>query len=499
MIVNAHTVAFQGIEVIPVEVQAQISSGLPSFQIVGLPDKAVSEARERVKGALQAIGLALPPKRVVINMAPADVAKEGSHFDLPIAVALLGAMEVIPKDFIDSHLLMGELGLDGKLRTVAGVLPSTMFAYDNDNGMVCPADSAQEAAWVEGADIIATPSLLALINHIKGTQVIAPPSMDAEDSVNDNQMIGDLSDIKGQETAKRALEIAAAGGHNMLMSGPPGSGKSMLASRLPSILPNLEAKEALEVSTIHSISGLLKDGKVLKKRPYRAPHHSASLPALVGGGHRAQPGEISLAHNGVLFLDELPEFSRSTLEALRQPLEEGEALIARVNYHVSYPADFQLIAAMNPCKCGYLGDSDRTCHRAPKCATEYQSRLSGPLLDRIDLFVDVPPVSIDDLDVMDGGEPSTVVLKRVEKARDRQIQRQGYLNCMIPAQDIQDLVKTADGVLDVLKQAAKTLKLSARAYHRVLRLSRTIADLEASEYVEKPHIIEALSFRRQQQ
>ena len=497
MTVSTQTIIFQGIDVVPVDVQAQIAPGLPAFQIVGLPDKAVSEARERVRSALHAIGLSLPTKRVVVNMAPADLLKAGGHFDLAIAMAILGAMEVVPADCLNDNIFMGELSLDGSLRPVAGILPATMHAYDRGRGLVCPRGNAREALWVEEAEVIAPASLLQLINHIKGTQVLSPPDIQASDQVeSDNNSLGDMSDIKGQETAKRALEIAAAGGHNMLMIGPPGSGKSMLASRLPTILPPLTPKEALDISVVHSVAGLLRNGKIRKVRPYRAPHHSASLPALVGGGHRASPGEISLAHNGVLFLDELPEFNRNTLEALRQPLENGETLVARVNYHVTYPARFQLIAAMNPCRCGYMGDPGRACGRAPKCGRDYQAKLSGPLLDRIDIFVDVPPVAVEDLSLKSGGEQSATILARVSEARDRQTERASILNAHLPANDLDQSLNIEAQARDLLVQASDKMKLSARSYHRMLRLARTIADLDSADAIRTPHMAEALSYRQ---
>ena len=346
MVATVRTVAFQGLEIQDIDVQVQVSSGLPAFTVVGLPDKAVGESRERVRGALHAMGIAMPAKRVTVNLAPADVAKEGSHFDLPIALGVLGIMGVIPKEEIAEYIVLGELGLDAGCRGVAGVLPAAIHAAANDLGLICPAACGGEAAWAGDINILAPTTLLQLINHFKGQQVMKRP--DAK--MVDTRAPGgpDLLNVRGQETAKRALEVAAAGGHNLLMIGPPGAGKSMLASCLSSILPELSPREALEVSMIHSLAGTLPEGGLIRARPYRDPHHSASLPALIGGGHRVKPGEISLAHNGVLFMDELPEFARDTLEALRQPMETGQALIARVNYHATYPARFQLIAAMNP-------------------------------------------------------------------------------------------------------------------------------------------------------
>ncbi len=496
------TVAFQGIEAIEIDVQVTIASGLPAFTVVGLPDKAVAESRERVRAALNALGLALPPKRITVNLAPADLMKEGSHFDLPIALGLLGAMGVLPLDELSSYLALGELALDGSLTAVAGVLPAAMAAVEWERGLICPAPCGGEAAWA-GADldVLAPNSLLALINHFKGTQVLTPPEPRlAEETIKHL----DLKDIKGQESAKRALEVAAAGNHNLLMVGPPGSGKSMLASRLPGLLPPLSPAEALEVSMIHSVAGLLRDGKLMRQRPFRDPHHSASLPALVGGGHRGRPGEVSLAHLGILFLDELPEFQRATLEALRQPLESGRAMVARVNAHVTYPARVQLIAAMNPCRCGHLDDAGLACGRAPRCAQDYQSRISGPLFDRIDLHIDVPAVRALDLALPPPTEDSATIAKRIAAARERQSHRYAALKLDRPVRtnaevdgELLDQVATpdADG-RKLLMEAAERLKLSARGYHRVLRVSRTLADLDGSADVRRLHVAEALSYRR---
>lgn len=395
MVARVGTVAFQGIDGVPVDVQVMVAPGKIGVQIVGLPDKAVAESRERVQAALHASGLALPPKRVTINLAPADLPKEGSHFDLAIALGLMAALGAIPADVLGDYLVVGELNLDGTIAAVAGALPAAMAANALGKGLICPADSGPEAAWA-GADmdILAPRSLIALANHFRGTQVLTRPNP-ASRALPGN--LPDLADIRGQESAKRALEVAAAGGHNLLMVGPPGSGKSMLAARLPSILPVLSAPELLDVSMIHSIAGQLAGGKLSDRRPFRTPHHSATMAALVGGGLRARPGEASLAHNGVLFLDEFPEFSPQVLDALRQPLESGECVIARANHRVTYPASFQLIAAMNPCRCGMAGEPGHTCARGIRCLTEYQGRISGPLLDRIDIRIDVPAVSAMDL------------------------------------------------------------------------------------------------------
>ena len=505
MVARVETVAFHGVDVLPIDVQVQITGGLPAFTVVGLPDKAVGESRERVRGALHAIGLSLPPKRITVNLAPADVVKEGSHFDLPIALGLLQALDVLPADALANTVALGELALDGTITRVAGVLAAAIDAAARGRAVICPDACGPEAAWAADDDgripVVAPASLLALINHVRGTQVIAPPQPRLEA---DGAPVPDLADVKGQETAKRALEIAAAGGHNLLMIGPPGSGKSMLAARLAGLLPELTPAEALEVSMVHSVAGLLEGGRLLRRRPYRDPHHSASLPALIGGGMRARPGEVSLAHRGVLFLDELPEFHRQTLEALRQPLETGRATIARANHHVTYPAEVQLVAAMNPCRCGYLDDASLACARVPRCAQEYQSRISGPLFDRIDMHVEVPALGPADLAAAPAGEGSAAVAARVAAARLRQAQRFAAdpdgaavrTNAQADGGLLERIATPDEPGRSLMTGAAERLKLSARAYHRVLRVSRTIADLDGADTVRRIHIAEALSYRR---
>jgi len=497
MSAKIRTVAFSGIDVLPVDVQVAIGSGLPSFTIVGLPDKAVAESRERVRAALSAIGLGLPPKRITVNLAPADVQKEGGHFDLPIALGVLVAMGVVPLDEMSGYVALGELGLDGSIASVAGVLPAAISANADDLGLICPGTQGGEAAWAGGSGVLAPRNLLELINHFKGGGILGTPT---PAPLPEAASAPDLRDIKGQETAKRALEIAAAGSHNLLMAGPPGAGKSMLAQRLAGLLPPMTAAEALEVSMIHSVAGQLPGGAILRQRPFRDPHHSASTAALVGGGLRAKPGEISLAHRGVLFLDELPEFNRQTLEALRQPLETGKIVVARANSHTAYPARFQLVAAMNPCKCGYLGDPQLACSKAPRCAEDYQSKISGPMFDRIDIHIDVPPVDPLDMSAPPPTESSATVAARVAKARAIQVERYKpeALNSNAEA-DGELLEKVAAPDADgraLLTQAAEKMRLSARGYHRILKVARTIADLDGAASVKRLHIAEALSYRR---
>lgn len=500
MVARVSTVAFQGIEGVPVDVQVMVGPGKLAMQIVGLPDKAVAESRERVQAALHASGLALPPKRITINLAPADLPKEGSHFDLPIALGLMAALGAIPAEALANYVVIGELNLDGTIAAVAGALPAAIGANGLGKGLICPADSGAEAAWAgPDFDILAPRSLIALANHFRGSQLLSRPAPAIRAApVN----LPDLAEIKGQESAKRALEVAAAGGHNLLMVGPPGSGKSMLAARLPSILPPLSAAELLEVSMIHSIAGHLSGGKLSDRRPFRTPHHSATMAALVGGGIRARPGEASLSHHGVLFLDEFPEFSPQVLDALRQPLETGECVIARANHRVSYPAVIQLVAAMNPCRCGMAGEPGHTCAKGPRCMTDYQARISGPLLDRIDIRIDVPAVAAADLIRPRPAESSADVAARVAKARDRQ--RQRFIAAGVPyistnarcsTSLIEQFAEPDSAGGQLLREAAEKMKFSARAYHRVLKVARTLADLDDQDKVGRIHLAEAISYR----
>ena len=502
MVQRVSTVAFEGIEARAVDVQVQVAPGLPRFHLVGLPDKAITEARERVRAALTASGLALPSRRITVNLAPADLPKEGSHYDLPIALGLMAAIGAIPHDALSGFTVLGELGLDGSIAPVAGVLPAAIAANARGESLICPAACGAEAAWASpDIEIIAAASLIQLANHFKGTQVLSRPTPKIREQ---EEAPLDLADIKGQESAKRVLEVAAAGGHNLLFVGPPGAGKSMLAARLPSILPPLTPGELLEVSMVQSVAGEIAEGALTNRRPFRAPHHSASMAALVGGGLRARPGEISLAHHGVLFLDEFPEFQPQVLDALRQPLETGEVAIARANHRVTYPARFMLVAAMNPCKCGRANDAGFTCKRGPntRCAADYQGRLSGPLLDRIDLHIEVPAVTAADLILPPPSEGSREVGARVARARDIQLKRYAAVglpgirtNAQVSGPVLEDVAKPDAAGLTLLRDAADAMRLSARGYHRVLRVARTLADLDGAEKVGRLHLAEALSYR----
>ncbi|OWU81886.1 YifB family Mg chelatase-like AAA ATPase [Phaeobacter sp. 22II1-1F12B] len=497
MVAQAYSVAFQGIDAKLVEVQCAVVPGLPAFSIVGLPDKAISEARDRVRSALSAMAIALPSKRITVNLSPADLPKEGSHFDLPIALALLVALQILPADAVEDIVALGELSLDATLVPVIGALPAALTAAEEDRTLLCPRASGAEAAWVSATRVIAADSLGEVVRHLTGQRPLDPAE---PGEVSQTAFGPDLKEVKGQERAKRALEIAAAGRHHLIMVGTPGSGKSMLAARIPGILPPLTPGEALETSMIQSLCGMLDAGGINRARPFRDPHHTASMAAIVGGGRNARPGEISLAHNGVLFMDEFPEFPRSVLETLRQPIETGEVIVSRANAHVKYPCKFMLVAAANPCKCGYLSDPERACSRVPQCGEDYLGRISGPLMDRFDLRVEVPPVRFTDLDLPANGESSATVAARVKAARETQAQRYADHPTIRQNADIQgDLLESvatpdAEGRA-LLTRIAERFGLSARGYHRVLRTARTIADLAQEPEIQRDHVAEAISFR----
>ncbi len=497
MVALAYTVAFEGVEARIVEVQCAISPGMPNFSLVGLPDKAVSEARERVRAALSSMAIALPSKRITVNLSPADLPKEGSHFDLPIALAVLAALEIIPQDAVASTVALGELSLDGRLIPVIGALPAAMAAAEQGRSLLCPKACGAEAAWVGATQVLAANSLDEVVRHFTGqTSLTAAEAGEVVTA----PVARDMRDVKGQERAKRGLEIAAAGRHHMLMVGSPGSGKSMLAARLPGILPPLSAIEALETSMIHSLAGLLSEGGISRSRPFREPHHTASMAAIVGGGKGAKPGEVSLAHNGVLFMDEFPEFPRAVLETLRQPIETGDIVVARANAHIRYPCRFLLVAAANPCKCGHMTDPARACARVPICGEDYLGRISGPLMDRFDLRVEVPPVAYTDLDLPASGDTSATVAARVLAARNIQRVRFAHqpnmrVNADAEGAALEEIATPDTESRDLLARVAERFGLSARGYHRVLRVARTIADLDGSAAVRRPHVAEAVSYR----
>lgn len=498
MTAKIKTFTFLGIQVVNVDVQVKLSAGLPGMTIVGLPDKAVGESRERVRHAITSLGLSWPQKRITVNLAPADLQKEGSHFDLAIALGILIEMEVIEQHNVEQFYVLGELSLDGSIAPVSGTISAAIGANERRHGIICPEKNGSEAAWAGNLPIIAAPNLISLINHLKNEQFLPTPETK---KLEIDENYPDLCEVKGQESAKRALEIAAAGGHNLLMSGPPGTGKSMLASRLIGILPPLELEEILQINMIHSISGNIIDGQLITTRPYRDPHHCCSMPAMVGGGSKIKPGEISLACNGVLFLDELPEFPRQVLDSLRQPLETGEVSISRANSHITYPADFQLVAAMNPCRCGHLGNPKKECKKAPICGQEYQNKISGPLLDRFDIIIEVPQIDIF-YNETTKPESSKTIKQRVITARTLQKNRYqkekslNKTNSGINAKILEKHTEIDENCQKILKKAVEKSSISMRGVSRILRVARTIADLENSPTIQQQHLFEAISYRR---
>ncbi|MTH63778.1 YifB family Mg chelatase-like AAA ATPase [Paracoccus shanxieyensis] len=497
MAATAYTVAFEGVEARLVEVQCSVSPGLPGFGIVGLPDKSVSEARERVRAAFGALSIAMPSRRVTVNLSPADLPKEGSHFDLPIALAVLAALEVIPVEALERIVSLGELALDGRLSAVAGALPAALAAAEDDRALLVPRASGPEAAWVSAVTVFAPRHLREVVDHLTDRAPLSratpgPPQMAGD--------FDDLSDVKGQERARRAIEIAAAGRHHLLMVGAPGATKTMLARRLPGILPPLTPTEALETSVIHSVAGLLKSGSISRTAPFCQPHHTASMAAIVGGGRHAGPGQISLAHNGVLFMDELPEFERRVIDALREPIETGEMHVARANAHIRYPARFLLVAAANPCRCGYLPDPARACARAPVCGADYMGRISGPMMDRFDLRMEVPQITIEEMNLPQRGESSADVAARVAAARKVQTARFArhphvQVNAEASGRLLDEIAPLDEECRALLSRAADRFGLTPRGYHRILRTARTIADLDASADIRAAHLAEALSYR----